>query len=300
MNLCGGSFPFGPLCFAFYLLSRRKLEGGTAHCSPGSPSYPSEMTYLPSKFPRLLINIDTHAYSHSMKSSAKTATIPVHLLKSGWDNDLDLDPVSPVGSFPSISLSLFKNSGSTSSTPSPPPLDDEPRFLQPTVSRPSSGTTQQFCLPPVIKPQDYTPVVSHLMSNKQPEGSLTVPKAVLDVESIVSASPTGSIFSADTWPKPPINIPSAESPPDLAATADLRRPSSPLSVCSSVGSTIVDALGAIPAHLRDAPFNGYAPGVSSAPISRQPRNRAEHLSPARKGSRKNGAIYMTVVHETDI
>jgi hypothetical protein len=104
-----------------------------------------------------------------MKSSAKTATIPVHLLRSGWDHDLDLDPVSPVGSFRSINLSLFKNSGSTSSTPSPPPLDDEARFPQPTVSYPSFGATQQLRLPPVINPQDYTPFVSPPTSNRPPE-----------------------------------------------------------------------------------------------------------------------------------
>lgn len=274
-----------------------KLEGGTARCSPGSLSRSREMTYPLSTFFRVLINTLAHAY-YSMKSSAMTPTIPVHLLKSGWDNDLDL--VSPVGSFPSISLSLFKNTGSTHSTPSPPPLEDEAGFTQPTVSYLSSGTAQQLCPPPVFKPQNYTPVVSHPTSNRQPEENLTVPKAAFDVESIVSSSSTGSILSADTWPKPPLNIPSPESPPVLAATANPPRPSSPLSLRSSVGSTIVDALGAIPAHLRDAPFNGYAPGVAAVPISRQPRNRTEHRSPTRKGSRKNDAIYMTIVHETDV
>lgn len=208
-----------------------------------------------------------------VKSSAKTATIPVHLLRSGWDQDLD--PVSRVGSFPSISLSLFKKTGSTYSTPSPPPLEDEVMFTQPTA-----------------------PFVSPPMNNRPPE-NLTVPKAALDVESIVSASPTGSIFSADTWPKPPLTIPSPESPPFFAAT-DLLRPSSPLSIRSSLGSTMVDALGAIPTHLRDAPFNVYGPGVAAIPISRQPHSRTEHRSPTHKGSRKKDAIYMTVVHETDV
>ncbi|KAH8984399.1 pheromone A receptor-domain-containing protein [Lactarius deliciosus] len=233
-----------------------------------------------------------------MRSSAKSATIPVHLLRSGWDHDLDL--VSPVGSFPSISLSLFKKTGSTSSTPSPPPLEDEARFTQPMVPYLSSSTAQQLHLPPAINPQNYAPAVSPLMSIRLPEGNLTVPKAAFDVESIVSTSPTGSIFSADTWPKPPPTIPSPGSPPVFAATADPPRPSSPLSVRSSVGSTIVDALGAIPPHLRDAPFNVYGPGVAAVPISRQPRGRIEHRSPTHKGSRKNDAIYMTVVHESDV
>lgn len=256
--------------------------------------YRSVLTWLSQPFKR--DDLPTHT-----RSSAKIAIIPVHLLRSGWDRDLDL--VSPVGSFPSISLSLLKKSGSqtgsVSSTPSPPPLEDEDRFSQPTVSYLRSGTTRQLSLPPVIKPKNYPPTASHPMRNIPPEENLTVPKAALDVESIVSASPTGSIFSADTWPKPPLNIPSPESPPAFAGTADPPRPSSPLSVRSSVGSTIVDALGAIPAHLRDAPFNVYVPGVAPIPILRQPHNRTEHRSPPRKGLRKNDAIYMTVVHETD-
>lgn len=302
-NLYGGSFPFGRLFFAFYLLSGRKREGGTAHCSLGSPSHSSEMTYPPSTFFRVLIGTFTHSYL-SVRSFAKTATVPVHLLRSGWDHDLDL--VSPVGSFPSITLSLLKRTGSKtgtgslSSTPSPPPLEDEDRFSPPTVSDLSPGTAQQLNLPPVIKSQNYPPIISHPMRNRPPEENLTVPKAALDIESIVSASPTGSIFSADTWPKPPLSIPSPESPTAFAPTADPPRPSSPLSVCSSVGSTIVDALGAIPAHLRDAPFNVYVPGIAPVPISRQPRSRTEHRSPPRKGLRKNDAIYMTVVHETDV
>jgi hypothetical protein len=297
VNLCGGSFPFGRLFFVFYPLLGRKLRGGTAQYSPGSPRHSDEMTYPPSTFSRTLISSYTYAY-FSMKSSAKTATTPVHLLRSGWDDDLDL--VSPVSRVPSISLSLFKKTGSTCSTPSPPPPDDEARFTQPTVHYLSSGAAQQLRLPPVINPQDYTPFVSPPTSNRPPVQSLTIPKAALDAESIVSASPTGSIFSADTWPKPPLTIPSPESPPVLAAIADLSRPSSPLSVRSSLGSTIVDALGAIPAHLRDAPFNVYGPGVAAVPHSRQPRSRTEHRSPTHRGSRKNDAIYMTVVHETDI
>ncbi len=245
----------------------------------------------------MLISSHTHAYP-SMKSSAKTATIPVHLLRSGWDHDLD--PISPVGSFPSISLSLFKKSSSTFSTPSPSPLEDEARFTQPTIPYLSSGTAQQLCLPPVINPRNYTPVVSPLVINRPPEENLTVPKAAFDAESIVSASPTGSIFSADTWPKPPPTIPSTGSLPVFAATTDPPRPSSPLSVRSSLGSTIVDALGAIPPHLHDAPFNVYSPGVAAVPIPRQPRSRTEYRPPMRKGSRKNDAVYMTVVHETDI
>ena len=243
------------------------------------------------------MNSLAHAYL-SMKSSAKTPTIPVHMLRSGWDHDLDL--VSPVGSFPSISLSLFKNTGSTHSTPSPPPLEGEAGFTQPTLPCVPSGTAQQLCLSPVFKSQNYTPVVSHPMNSKQSIENLTVPKAAFDVESIMSASSTGSILSADTWPKPPLNIPSPESPPALPATANPPRPSSPLSLRSSVGSTIVDALGAIPTHLRDAPFNVYAPGVAAVPISQQPRNRTEHRSTTRKGSRKKDAIYMTIVHETDV
>ena len=293
-NLCGGSYPFGRLFFAFYPLSGRKLEWGTTQCSPGSPRYSDEMTYPPSTFSRILISSCTYAYS-SMKSSAKTATIPFHLLKSGWDHDLDL--VSPVSRVPSISLSLFKKGGSTYSAPSPPLPEDEARSTQPTFHYISSGAAQQLRLSPAINPQNYTPFVSPLMSNRPPEEGLTVPKAALDIESIVSTSPTGSIFSADTWPKPPLTIP---SPPVLATTADPSRPSSPLSVRSSLGSTIVDALGAIPTHLRDVPFNVYGPEVAAAPILRQPRSRTEHRSPTGKGSRKKDAIYMTVVHETDI
>ncbi len=122
--------------------------------------------------------------------------------------------------------------------------------------------------------------------------NLTVPKAALDAESIMSTSPTGSIFSADTWPTPPPTVPSP--------TADPLRPSSRCSDRSSLGSTIVDALGAIPVHLRDAPFNGYGIEMATIPVSRQPRSRTEFRSPTRKGSRKDDAVYMTVVHETDI
>ncbi|KAI9456127.1 pheromone A receptor-domain-containing protein [Lactarius psammicola] len=241
---------------------------------------------------------ETQRGYRSMLTCLSQRPSQVHLLRSGWDHDLDL--VSPVGSFPSISLSLFKKTGSTSSTPSPPPPEDEARFTQPTVSYVSSSTAQRLCLPPVIGPQNYTPVVTPLISSRPPGENLTVPKGAFDDESIVSSSPTASIFSADTWPKPPPTIPSPGSPPVFAGAADPPRPSSPLSVRSSLGSTIVDALGAIPPHLHDAPFNVHGPGVAAVPISRQPRSRTEHRPSTRKGSRKNDAIYMTVVHETDI
>ena len=293
VNLFGGSFPFGRLFFVSYPLLGRKPKGGTAQCLPGSPRYSNEMTYPRSTFSRILIGSYTHT-RFSMKSSAKTAAIPVHLLRSGWDHDLDL--VSPVSRVPSINLSLFKKTGSTCSAPSPSPTEDG--FTQPTVHYLSSGAARQLRPPPVINSQSHTSFASPPLSSRPPEGSLTVPKAPFDVESIVSASPTGSIFSADTWPKPPLTVPPHESHPVLAATVDPSRPSSPLSVRSSLGSTIVDALGAIPAHLRDVPFNVYGPGVAAVPISRPPRNLTEHRSPSRKASRKD-AIYMTVVHETD-
>jgi hypothetical protein len=80
--------------------------------------------------------------------------------------------------------------------------------------------------------------------------------------------------------------------------ADPPRPSSPLSTRSSLGSTIIDALGAIPTHLRDSPFDVNGPGVTAVPDAQGHRGPMQHRPSARKGSKKTEVIYMRVVHET--
>ncbi|KAI0298957.1 pheromone A receptor-domain-containing protein [Multifurca ochricompacta] len=229
-----------------------------------------------------------------MKSSAKKATVPVHSLKSGWDHDLDLS--SPIGSF--RTKRFFQKAESTrTSTPSPTHSPGgTTTFTQSTLNALASSTAQRLPLPsppPINRLQGYLPVV--FPPNKPPADTLAVPKAVTDVDSIMSASPTGSIFSAESWPRPPLTIPSSVLPP---ATTGFPRPSSPLSIRSSLGSTIVDALGAIPAHLRDAPFNVDGPGSTAVPVSQLPHDRMQHHLPTRREARKKEVIYMTVVHET--
>ena len=243
----------------------------------------------------VLTNLCTHTCP-SKRASARTVTVPAHLLRSGWDHDLDLD--SPFGSFRSKSFSFFKKAESTrSSTPSPP-LEDEATFTHSTINHLAPTTAPKLHSPPpppINTLQDYVPFV--YPPNDLITDTPTVPAAFTDGDSLRS-SLTGSILSADTWPRPPPTIYSPVSPRASAAIADLCRPPSPLSSRSSLGSTIVDALGAIPAHLRDAPFNANWAGVTTVPTSQRLRGYTQHRSPAHKGSRKNEAIYMTVVHET--
>ncbi|KAI9509917.1 pheromone A receptor-domain-containing protein [Russula earlei] len=232
-----------------------------------------------------------------MKSSSKRVTAPVHLLRSGWDHDLDLR--SPVGSFRSNRFSFFKKTDSTrASSPSPPPPEEEAVFAQATHTYLASSTAQQLCLP---SPPPATRLPNHstfaFIPNQSRGGTPTFPQRAMDVDPIIPGSPNSPIFSPDTWPKPPLGLPSSVSPRDTTVFTDLR-PSSPLSTRSSIGSTIVDALGAIPTHLRDAPFDVNGPGVTTVPASQGARGLVQHRPSTRKGSRKNDMIYMTVVHET--
>lgn len=233
-----------------------------------------------------------------MRSSPKKTSVPVHLLRSGWDGDLDIP--SPHGSLRSKRFSFFKKTESTrSSTPSPTPPDDETLFAQSTHKYLASSTAQQLCLPsppPVVKVRDASPFAF------PPGQSLVAPPvitpAAVDVDPIISESPNSSGFPVDTWPKPPVAYyPSALTQASSTITLDPPRPSSPVSTRSSLGSTIIDALGAIPTYFRDAPFGANVPGV--APAAQGPRGPLLHRPSTRnKGPKKSDMVYMTVVHET--
>ena len=230
-----------------------------------------------------------------MRSSPKTATIPVHLLRSGWDDDLDLH--SPVGSLRSKRFSLFKKAESArTSTPSPPP-EDEAMFTRSTHDYLASSRAQRLHLPlppPAVRLHNRA---SFAFSPKHsPAGTSATPTAPMSGDPVLSASPDSSFFPEDTWPQLPPAI--GSSPRASPTIADPHRPSSPLSTRSSLGSTIIDALGAIPAHLREAPFNVNGPGVTTVPAGQGPRGPMQHRPSARKGPKKPEAIYMTVVHET--
>jgi len=231
-----------------------------------------------------------------MKSSSKTATVPAHLLRSGWDDDLDLR--SPVGSLRSKRFSFLKKTESTrASTPSPTPPDDEFVFAQFTHAYLASSTPQQQRLPsppPAVRLHNHSPFAS---APKQSQGGISPsPTTAMDVDPIVPASPNSHVFPEDTWPEPPVTL-SSVSPQSSAVIVD-PRPPSPLSTRSSIGSTIVDALGAIPTHLRDAPFYVNGPSVTALPTVQGIRGPTQHRPSVRRGQKRNEAIYMTVVHET--
>ncbi|KAH9990877.1 pheromone A receptor-domain-containing protein [Russula vinacea] len=250
--------------------------------------YCTTFTWLSRKFKRDLLPIH-------MRSSPKTATIPVHLLRSGWDHDLDLH--SPVGSLRSKRFSLFKKAESArTSTPSPPP-EDEAMFTRSTHDYLASSRAQRLHLPlppPAVRLHNHA---SFAFSPKHsPAGTSATPTAPMSGDPVLSASPDSSFFPEDTWPQLPPAI--GSSPRASPTIADPHRPSSPLSTRSSLGSTIIDALGAIPAHLREAPFNVNGPGVTTVPAGQGPRGPMQHRPSARKGPKKPEAIYMTVVHET--
>ncbi|KAH9964858.1 pheromone A receptor-domain-containing protein [Russula dissimulans] len=225
-----------------------------------------------------------------IKSSSKTANVPVHLLRSGWDDDLDLR--SPVGSLRSKRFSFFKKTESTrTSTPSPPPPEDEVVFAQSTHTYLASIAAQQLHLPP---PPPAVRLHSHpslAFAPKQPQD--TNPTTPMEVDPIIPASPNSDAFPKDTWPEPPVTPPFSVSPQYLDP-----RPSSPVSTRSSIGSTIVDALGAIPTHLRDAPFYVNGPSVTALPTAQGTRGPMQHRPSMRRGPKRNDVIYMTVVHET--
>jgi hypothetical protein len=232
-----------------------------------------------------------------MKSSPKKISIPVHLLRSGWDRDLDLP--SPHGSLRSKRFSFFKKTESMrSSTPSPTPPDDETLFTQSTHNYLASSTAQQLCLPsppPVARVQDVSPFAS--LYRQSLVAPSVIPLAAMDVDPIMSESPDSPGFPVDTWPKPPAACyPSALPQASFTIIPDPPRPSSPLSIRSSLGSTIIDALGAIPTYFRDAPLGTPAPGVVAA---EGPRGPSLHRSSTRnKVPKKSDMVYMTVVHET--
>jgi len=231
-----------------------------------------------------------------MKSSSRTATVPVHLLRSGWDDDLDLR--SPVGSLRSKRFSFFKKAEFTrSSTPSPPPPEDEVVFAQSTHTYLASSTAQQLylpLLPPPVRLHNHPPLA---FAPKQSRGEVfTNPTTATDVDPIIPTSLDNHTFPGDTWPEPPVALPSVSS--RYSAVMADHRPSSPLSTRSSIGSTIVDALGAIPTHLRDAPFYVNGPSVTALPTAQGTRGPTQHRPSMRRGPKRNEVIYMTVVHET--
>jgi hypothetical protein len=216
-----------------------------------------------------------------MRFSPETTTVPVHLLRSGWDRDLDLQ--SPLGSFRSKRYSLFKKTESTrTSTPSPT-FEDEATFTQCTHDYLASGRVQQLHLPlpPAARLQNHAPLA-----------------AAANGDPILFPSPDNSLFPADAWQQPPPSMHSSLSPRASATFANPPRPSSPLSTRSSLGSTIIDALGAIPAHFRDAPFSVDGPGATAVPAEQGPSIPMQHSPSSRKRPKKPEVIYMTVVHET--
>jgi hypothetical protein len=197
---------------------------------------------------------------------------------------------SPFASFRSKRFSFFKRTESTrSSTPSPPP-ENYVTVAPSTINYFTSSTAQDLRSPSPNVVQDYAPFASP--PNKPMVDTLAVPPTNPDGD-LVKSSLYGSINSGDGWPRPPESIHSPITSQASAAIADHIRPSSPLSSRSSLGSTITDALGAIPAHLRDVPFNRTELEITTAPALQRPR-------PAHKGSKKkkSNAIHMMVVHET--
>ena len=167
-------------------------------------------------------------------------------------------------------------------------------FTQSTHDYLASSRAQQLRLPSpphAVRFQNNAPFA---FSPKQS----VAPTAAMIGDPILSASPNSPSFSVDTWPQPPPAIFPSVSPRASAIITDPPRPSSPLSTRSSLGSTIVDALGAIPTHLRDAPFNVNGPGVITVPTAQGLRGPMQHRPSARKGSKKTEGIYMSVVHET--
>jgi len=252
--------------------------------------YRTTLTWLSRKFKRDVLPIH-------LRSSPETTTVPVHLLRSGWDHDLDLQ--SSFGSFGSKRYSLFKKTDSTrASTPSPT-LEDEATFTQYTHDYLTSGRAQQLRLPlpSAVRLQNHAPLAS--LPNRLPAGTSAIPTAAANGDPILFPSPNNSLFPADTWQQPSPTIHSPGSLRASAAIADPSRPASLLSTRSSLGSTIIDALGAIPAHFRDAPFSGNSPGVAAVPAEQGPSSRPMQHSPStRKRPKKSEVIYMTVVHET--
>jgi hypothetical protein len=232
-----------------------------------------------------------------MRSSPKTTTVPVHLLRSGWDHDLDLR--SPPGSFRSKRYSLFKKTDSTrASTPSPS-FEDETMFTQSTHDFLASGRAQQLRLPlpPAVRLQNHAPLA--FSPRQLPSRTSAIPTtATANGDPILFPSPNDSLFPADTWQQPSPTMYSSVSPRASAVFADPPRPSSPLSTRSSLGSTIIDALGAIPTHFRDAPFSVNGPGVTAVPAEQGPSKPMQHSPSTRKRPKKPEVIYMTVVHET--
>lgn len=251
--------------------------------------YRTTLTWLSRKLKRDILPIH-------MRSSPEATTVPVHLLRSGWDRDLDLQ--SPIGSFRSKRYSLFKKTESTrTSTPSPT-LEDEATFTQHTHDYLASGRAQQLRLPlpPAVRLQNHAPLA--LLPEPLAARASTIPTAAAIADPILSPSPNNPLFPAETWQQLPPPMHSSVSPGASAAFTGPPRPSSPLSTRSSVGSTIIDALGAIPAHFRDAPFNVNGPGVTAVPPEQGRSRPMQHSPSSRKRSKKPEVIYMTVVHET--
>jgi hypothetical protein len=90
----------------------------------------------------------------------------------------------------------------------------------------------------------------------------------------------------------------SDSPRASAGIAVPPRPSSLHSTRSSLGSTIIDALGAIPTHFRDAPFSVNGPGVAAVLAEQGSSRSVQHSPSTRKRPKKPEVVYMTVVHET--
>jgi len=228
-----------------------------------------------------------------MRSSPKKTTVPVHLLRSGWD--CDLDQPSPHGFLRTKRFSFFKKTESTcSDTPSPNPPDDETLFTQSTHNYLTSSTAQQLCLPsppPAIRVRDASPFAFQSLGAPP-----VITPAAMDVDPIISESPNSPGFPVDTWPKPPVMYyPSALPQPSTTIIPDPPRSSSPVSTRSLLGSTIIDALGAIPTYSRDAPFGASVPGVAAA---QGPRGLLLHRpSTCNKGPKKSDMVYDCCVRD---
>ncbi|KAI0053505.1 hypothetical protein FA95DRAFT_753576 [Auriscalpium vulgare] len=265
---------------------------------------------------------------HKAKSLTMTEpTTPVHLLKSGWDDALN---VKKSHSTLRSTFTLNSHSDSTrSSTPTPPQSPPPPMspeqdasFTQSTLTYLESSTARQLRLPspppPALhlvhppgpaertyppSPDDAHPPPHHRFS------ALALSPPNPHYSSDMSGSPASSILSADAWPKPPPTVPSPTSAHPYA------RSSSPTSITSSIVAGQLDALGypvypgehTVSPRMRpaDLPFNVEGPSVMSVPFSPPTaarRTASVHSTKSRhvhgaKG-KKNDVIYMTVVKET--
>ncbi|KAA1466864.1 hypothetical protein DENSPDRAFT_57930 [Dentipellis sp. KUC8613] len=245
-----------------------------------------------------------------------TPTTPVHLLKSGWDDELNIK----------TSDLKTQRSASTFSSGLGSPISPEEEFAVSTLHYLESNAARQLRLPsppPTAHPAGLPSPVSP--TDKTPDTMLAPPRTSIDSAS-PSVSRGNSILSSAAWPEPPRSIPSPtdgrlhlpRSPTRATQSPTLSRSGSQSSV-RSMSAGRLDASGypmlpnARPAHFRDVPFNG--PGVMPLSSPPPPRRNASSasakakamarvhvrpLSPVGKRTRNasDEVIYMTVVHES--